>query len=125
MGIKRGHYYVKGINESIGNVEAQERIAKLEKDEVRGIVMDTYLWDKCINLTIQDFSLLRVPAKGQTITMDSTAVKLYSRPIENEKDRIGIYGEENIVIHRLFGGTGGLYANIPFGICFASSRKAS
>ena len=29
MGIKQGHYYVKGIDGLIGNVDAQERIARL------------------------------------------------------------------------------------------------
>ena len=87
MGIKQGHYYVKGLNEPLGNVEAQERIAKLKKDEVRGIVMDTYPWDKYINWTIQDFGPLHVPAKGQTVAMDSTAVKLYGKLIEWEQKK--------------------------------------
>ena len=87
MGIKQGYYYVKGINEPIGNVEAQERIALLDKDDVRGIVMDTYPWDKYINWTIQDFGPLHVPAKGQTVMMDSTAVKLYRKLIEWEQKK--------------------------------------
>ena len=87
MGIKQGYYYVKGINEPIGNVEAQERIALLDKDDVRGIVMDTYPWGKYINWTIQDFGPLHVPAKGQTVMMDSTAVKLYRKLIEWEQKK--------------------------------------
>ena len=87
MGIKQGYYYVKGINEPIGNVEAQDRIALLDKDDVRGIVMDTYPWDKYINWTIQDFGPLHVPAKGQTVMMDSTAVKLYRKLIEWEQKK--------------------------------------
>ena len=87
MGIKQGYYYVKGINEPIGNVEAQERIALLDKDDVRGIVMDTYPWDKYLNWTIQDFGPLHVPAKGQTVMMDSTAVKLYRKLIEWEQKK--------------------------------------
>lgn len=87
MGIKQGHYYVKGVKEPIGNVEAQERIAGLKKDDVRGIVMDTYPWDKYINWTIQDFGPLHVPAKGQTVAMDSTAVKLYRKLIEWEQKK--------------------------------------
>ena len=87
MGIRKGHYYVNSIDEAIGNVEAQERIAKLKKDEVRGIVMDTYPWDKYINWTIQDFGPLHVPAAGQTVAMDSTAVKLYGKLIEWEQKK--------------------------------------
>ena len=87
MGIKQGHYYVKGVKEPIGNVEAQERIALLDKDDARGIVMDTYPWDKYINWTIQDFGPLHVPARGQTVAMDSTAVKLYRKLIEWEQKK--------------------------------------
>ena len=32
MGIRKGHYYIKGINEPIGNIEAQKRIEKLQKN---------------------------------------------------------------------------------------------
>ena len=87
MGIKQGHYYVKGLNEPVGNVEAQERIALLDKEDARGIVMDTYPWDKYINWTIQDFGPLHVPARGQTVAMDSTAVKLYRKLIEWEQKK--------------------------------------
>ena len=66
MGIQRGHYYIKGMDEPIGNVEAQERIARLDGENARGIVMDAYPWDKYIDWTIQDFGPLHVPAAGQT-----------------------------------------------------------
>ena len=87
MGIKHGHYYIKGVNEPIGNVEAQKRIARLKKDDARGIVMDAYPWDKYLNWTIQDFGPLHVPARGQTVAMDSTAVKLYCKLIEWERKK--------------------------------------
>ena len=83
MGIRKGHYYIKGINEPIGNIEAQKRIEKLQKENARGIVMDTYPWDKYIDWTIQDFGPLHVPARGQTVVMDSTAVKLYRNPMQS------------------------------------------
>ena len=85
MGIEHGHYYIKGVNEPIGNVEAQKRISRLRKDDARGIVMDAYPWDKYLNWTIQDFGPLHVPARGQTVAMDSTAVKLYRKLIEWEQ----------------------------------------
>ena len=86
MGIRKGHYYIKGINEQIGNIEAQKRIEKLQKENTRGIVMDAYPWDKYIDWTIQDFGPLHVPARGQTVAMDSTAVKLYRNLIEWEQN---------------------------------------
>ena len=87
MGIRSGHYYIKGMDEPIGNVEAQERIARLDKEDTRGIVMNTYPWDKYIDWTIQDFGPLHVPARGQTVAMDSTAVKLYRKLVEWEQKK--------------------------------------
>ena len=87
MGIRQGHYYIKDIDETIGNVEAQERIARLNKENARGIVMDTYPWDKYMNWTIQDFGPLYVPAAGQTVAMDSTVVKLYRNLIAWEQKK--------------------------------------
>ena len=95
MGIRKGHYYIKGINEPVGNIEAQKRIEKLQKENVRGIVMDTYPWDKYIDWTIQDFGPLHVPSRGQTIVMDSTAVKLYRNLIEwEQKEKLTYQGKE-------------------------------
>ena len=87
MGIEHGHYYIKGVNEPVGNVEAQKRISRLDKDDAGGVVMDAYPWDKYLNWTIQDFGPLHVPARGQTVAMDSTAVKLYRKLIEWEQKK--------------------------------------
>ena len=95
MRIRKGHYYIKGINEQIGNIEAQKRMEKLLKENTRGIVMDAYPWDKYINWTIQNFGPLHVPARGQTVVMDSTAVKLYRNLIEwEQKEKLTFQGEE-------------------------------
>ena len=88
MGIRQGYYYIKGIDEPIGNVEAQVRIARLNKGNARGIVMGTYPWDKYIDWTIQDFGPLHVPARGQIVAMDSTVVKFYRNLIEWEQNKI-------------------------------------
>ena len=87
MGIRSGHYYIKGIDEPIGNIQAQKRIARLDKEDVRGIVMDAYPWDKYMNWTIWDFGPLHVPSAGQTVAMDSIAVKLYRNLVEWEQKK--------------------------------------
>ena len=87
MGIRKGHYYIKGMDGPIGNVEAQKRIEKLRKEDARGIVMNTFPWDKYIDWTIQNFGPLHVPAAGQTVAMDSTALKLYRKLIEWEQKK--------------------------------------
>ena len=95
MGIRKGQYYVKGVDEPIGNIQAQKRIEKLQKENTRGIVMDAYPWDKYIDWTIQDFGPLHVPARGQTVVMDSTAVKLYRNLIEwEQKEKLTFQGKE-------------------------------
>ena len=95
MGITQGHYYIKGINEPIGNIEAQKRIERLRKEDARGIVMNTYPWDKYIDWTIQNFGPLHVPARGQKVVMDSTAVKLYRNLIEwEQKEKLTFQGKK-------------------------------
>ena len=95
MGIRQGHYYIKGMDEPVGNVKAQKRISRLGKNDARGIVMNTYPWDKYIDWTIQDFGPLHVPSAGQTVAMDSTAVKLYRKLIEwEQKEKLTFQGKE-------------------------------
>ena len=95
MGIRKGYYYIKGIDETIGNIQAQKRIKRLQKEDERGIVMDTYPWDKYMNWTIQDFGPLHVPARGQTVVMDSTTVKLYRNLIEwEQKEKLTFQGKD-------------------------------
>lgn len=95
MGIRKGHYYIKGIDEPVGNIQAQKRIEKLRKENARGIVMNTYPWDRYINWTIQNFGPLHVPARGQTVAMDSTAVKLYRKLVEwEQKKKLTCKGQE-------------------------------
>ena len=87
MGIRQGYYYIKGVDEPIGNIQAQNRIARLDKEDARSIVMDAYPCDKYMNWTILDFGPLHVPARGQTVAMDSTAVKLYRNLVEWEQKK--------------------------------------
>ena len=57
--------------------------------------MDAYPWDKYIDWTIQDFGPLHVPARGQTVAMNSTAVKLYRNLIEwEQKEKLTYQGKE-------------------------------
>ena len=95
MGIRHGHYYIKGIDEPIGNIRAQKRMGWLRKDDAMGIMMDAYPMDKYINWTIQEFGPLHVPARGQTVAMDSTAVKLYRNLIEwEQKEKLTSQGND-------------------------------
>ena len=95
MGIRQGHYYIRGMGEPVGNVEAQERIARLDKEDSEDIVMETYPWDKYIDWTIQNFGPLYVPARGQAVAMDSTTVKLYRNLVEwEQKEKLTCRGND-------------------------------
>ncbi len=95
MGIRQGHYYIRGMGEPVGNVEAQERIARLDKEDSEDIVMETYPWDKYIDWTIQNFGPLYVPTRGQAVAMDSTTVKLYRNLVEwEQKEKLTCRGND-------------------------------
>lgn len=95
MGIRKGHYYIKGLSDFVGNTQAQDRIEKLRKADAGAIVMNTYPWDKYVNWTILDFGPLHVPARGQAVAMDSTAVKLYRKLVEwEQKEKLTSQGNE-------------------------------
>ena len=38
--IRKGYYHIKGITDSVGNVQAQHRIARVRREDSHGIVMD-------------------------------------------------------------------------------------
>ena len=62
--IRKGYYHIKGITDSVGNVQAQHRIARVRREDSHGIVMDAFPWDGRLGWTIQEFGALPVPAKG-------------------------------------------------------------
>ena len=108
VGILQGFYYIKGIETSVGNIQAQRRIAELRKNDVRSIVKDAYPWDKYINWTILNFGPLYVPVKGQMVVMDSTTVKLYRNLIEwEQKEKLiceghGVFLDDSLIRNYCF-----------------------
>ena len=77
--IRGGYYRIRGTDEEVGYRPAQKRISELINPKLQGVVMDAYPWDKHLGWTIQEFGPLPIPASGQTVRMDSTAVKLYRK----------------------------------------------
>ena len=69
--IRKGYYHIKGITDSVGNVQAQHRIARVRREDSHGIVMDAFPWDGRLGWTIQEFGPLPVPAKGQVVKIDT------------------------------------------------------
>ena len=105
--IVQGYYRIKGLDEPVGNMKAQERMARLIPAESVRVMLRSYPWDEYVGWTVQEFGPLAVPAKGQKIRMDSTAVKLYrnligweqKRPL-NRKDYQVLLGDSVITEYR-------------------------
>ena len=85
--IVQGHYRIKGLDEPVGNMKAQERMARLVLADSVRVMLRSYPWDEYVGWTVQEFGPLAVPAKGQKVRMDSTAVKLYRNLIGWEQKR--------------------------------------
>ena len=85
--IVQGHYRIWGLNEPVGDVKAQQRMARLVPADSVRVMLRSYPWDEHVGWTVQEFGPLAVPAKGQTVRMDSTTVKLYRNLIGWEQKR--------------------------------------
>ena len=72
--IKDCHYRVKGYNGCLGNTAAQDKLQKLLDSEEfvnRGIVVESYPFNKELGWSIAEFGPLYIPAKGSVVGMDS------------------------------------------------------
>lgn len=98
VGIMDGLYYIKNGDESIGNIQAQKRIESYKEETIGFLEKNVYPQDKYMDWSIRNFGPLYVPAKGQTIAMDSTAVKLYSKLIEWEQKKALKWVEEGVCL---------------------------
>ena len=78
--IRGGWYRIRGVDGPLGNPSAQREIALLPDSGARGVVMETYPWDKRLGWTVKEFGPLAVPRRGQTVRMDRTACLLYGGP---------------------------------------------
>lgn len=85
--IKQGYYHMNGVNEELGNREAQRRISMLSNGNNQGVVMETFPWNARLGWTIKEFGPLPIPAKGQVVKMDSIAYVLYRQLISWEQKK--------------------------------------
>lgn len=86
--IKDCHYRVKGHDGYLGNTAAQDKLQKLLDSEEfvnRGIVVESYPFNKELGWSIAEFGPLYIPAKGSVVEMDSLNRMLYRNLIEWEQ----------------------------------------
>ena len=85
--IVQGYYRIKGMDEAVGHVKAQERMGRLVPADSVRVMLRSYPWDEYVGWSVLNFGPLAIPTKGQKIQMDSTAVKLYRNLIGWEQKR--------------------------------------
>lgn len=85
--IKDSHYYIRGTEETVGNVEAQERLERIYQQKgykKHGIYPYTYPYDKQMGWTIRHMGPYYIPQAGRNIQMTPTNYRLYKPVIEWE-----------------------------------------
>lgn len=85
--IREGIYKVRGCNEQLGNSNAQQYLAGLQRPEEQGIVTGTFPYDENLGWNIREFGPLPIPQKGQLVTMDHTTYILYRQLIAWEQKK--------------------------------------
>lgn len=86
--IKNGFYQINSDTlKNIGYYDAQLELSKNRKEELLDVVYESFPWDSIVGWTIKDFGALYLPKKGDKIKLDRTAILLYKKLIEWEKDK--------------------------------------
>lgn len=63
--IRKGYYHIKGITDSVGNVQAQHRIARVRREDSHGIVMDAFRGTDVWDGPFRNSDLFRYRPKGR------------------------------------------------------------
>lgn len=83
--IRNSRYRIKGSEEELGNVMAQNLLASTPDTLLHNVEMNTFPWNERLGWTISEFGPLPVPAKGQVVKMDSTTWLFYRQLISWEQ----------------------------------------
>lgn len=83
--IRNSRYRIKGSEEELGNVMAQNLLASTPDTLLHNVEMNTFPWNERLGWTIREFGPLPVPAKGQVVKMDSTTWLFYRQLISWEQ----------------------------------------
>lgn len=82
--IHNGKYAIRGLDESVGYLPAQKRMAH-RRGDMHLLRTKVYPGDSILGWTLFDFGPLLIPAQGQMVSMDSTNYKLYRNLISWEQ----------------------------------------
>ncbi|MCR6508903.1 signal peptidase I [Bacteroides sp. KH569_7] len=99
LAIRKGYYRIAGHGGNIGFLPAQKSIAMLPDSGATGVQMETFPWDKRLGWTVKEFGPFPVPARGQTVGMDSTSWRLYRQLVGwEQKKRLRIDAEGHVFL---------------------------
>ena len=95
--ITNSRYRVRGCDEDLGNVEAQETLERMHKTkwgEEYGISMKGYPRSEKVDWSIRQFGPMYVPEAGATVRMDSLNYDLYRYVIEwEQRKKLSLQGD--------------------------------
>lgn len=95
--IKNAHYAVRGLEQELGNVSAQDglqRIIESGRVEEMGIVMKSYPNREEMCWDIKEFGPFYIPGKGSVVDMNFQNKLLYGNAIEwEQKKRLSMKGD--------------------------------
>lgn len=88
--IRNSHYRIRGQEEEVGHVKAQDWLERLFKDkrtDERGIYIHAYPYDAELGWTIRDMGPYYIPKEGESICMNHINYRLYKPVIEWEQQQ--------------------------------------
>jgi signal peptidase I len=85
VSIRSGFFEISGVEAPLGNVYAQERISRREKDSFEETVYHTFPADSLLGWNIRYFGPFPIPRKGDQAPMNRTNYLLYRKAIEWEQ----------------------------------------
>lgn len=103
--IQNGFFHISNIEEPIGYLNSQTKIAKTENIEEK--IFTTYPYDSLLGWNIKNFGPYFIPGKGDSINLNRINGMLYKRIIEWEQqeilhlqDSVFFIGEKEVVGYR-------------------------
>lgn len=105
MEIRDACYRVRGVEGTLGNVEAQKSLSRMLASKrgvdemIRNHSFYAFPGDSALGWTVRDFGPLYVPAKGDSVGMNSTHYAVYRNLIEWEQRAKLVYREGNYYLN--------------------------
>ena len=97
--IRNGIFKIRGgVDEKLGNVEAQRMISQLTDAEKKRVGMRAFPRDKKMGWTILEFGPLAVPARGQKVALTRESGLLYKQLISWEQKKRLTINEDTIML---------------------------